>query len=118
MPVNNDTPQGELRRAIGETLAAHGADALGGRPTEEVATEWIAAGFDDAEEVADWLAARCFRAEVAARLEAAGLTPEQARLRTRDGRRNYEDTVAYKLGQDDLSVEEARRIVTNEFWNS
>jgi len=106
---------------IALALARHGAEALAaadGETTEVAARRWLAAGFDDAGEVADWLAARCFRPEVAARLEAAGVTPEQAELMTAAGRRDYEDTIAYKLSRGDLTIEEVRRIVTNDFWNS
>ena len=48
----------------------------------------------------------------------AGLTPEQASLRTTAGTAAYENTIAFKYAHDDLTLEEARRIITNHFWNS
>jgi hypothetical protein len=103
---------------VGAVVARYGAAAIGGANAEAVAAEWLAAGFDDAEEVADWLSARCFRAQDARALEEAGFTPEQAALRTTAGRASYEDTIAYKFAQGDLSGAEARRIITREFWDS
>ena len=113
-----DDEQSTLLRRVGAVLAQYGEAALQGAPVESVAYEWLAAGFDDAEEIDDWLRARCFRARHARELEHAGFTPAQAALRTTAGRGDYEDTIAYKLAQGDLSVAEARRIITSEFWNS
>ncbi len=110
--------QDETFQLICEALNVHDEDALRGAKTEEVARQWIDAGFDDPEEVADWLRARCFTAARAQALEAAGLTPEQAALRTKAGSAPYEDTIAYKLNNNDLSLDEARRIITSTFWNS
>ncbi|HEX9918733.1 MAG TPA: hypothetical protein VGA87_06185 [Pyrinomonadaceae bacterium] len=112
-------PQAAPVRLIMETLRRHGGDALpGGASPLEAARAWLDAGFADAEEVDDWLAARCFDARSAQTLDAAGITPEQAALRTRQGRASYEETVAYKLAHGDLTLEEARRIITHDFWNS
>ena len=47
-----------LRLKLIAVLARFSADATGARPIEEVADEWFDAGFDDAEEVEDWLRAR------------------------------------------------------------
>ena len=116
-----DTPAGRQRdniRAIVEVLGQHQEIARGGRPLEEVALEWVAAGFDDAEEIGGWLDARCLAAGDAQALERAGLTPEQAAHRTRAGAGGYEDTVGCKLIRGDLSFDEARRIITSEFWDS
>lgn len=110
--------QTETIRLICEVIASHGVDALGGAGTEEVARQWIDAGFDDAEEIDGWLRARCFSAERAQALEAAGFTPEQAAFRTKAGAADYEDTIAYKLNNNDLSINEARRIITSAFWDS
>lgn len=110
--------QAETMRLICEALDRHGSDALGDARPEEVARQWIEAGFDDAEEVDGWLRARCFRAERAQALEAAGFTPEQAAFRTKAGAADYEDTIAYKLNNNDLSINEARRIITSAFWDS
>ena len=107
-----------LVRLFGETLRRHGDAALHGTTLEAAARAWLDAGFTDAEEVEDWLAARCFDARHAQTLDAAGITPEQAALRTRAGRADYEETVACKFSRGDLTLEEARRIITSDFWNS
>ncbi|HYE15380.1 MAG TPA: hypothetical protein VD968_13110 [Pyrinomonadaceae bacterium] len=112
-----DDEHAEVLRDMEAALGRHGGEATRGCEAEEVAREWLAAGFDDAEEVGDWLAARCFDAEGARALEDAGLTPEQAAVRTRAGRGDYEDTVGFKVTRGDLSLEEARRIVTSDFWH-
>ena len=113
-------PQQQIRlRLIGETLRRHGDQALTVRAdAEATARAWLDAGFDDAEEVDDWLRARCFDPRRAETLEAAGITPEQGALRTRAGRADYEETIACKFSRDDLTLEEARRIITDDFWNS
>jgi hypothetical protein len=101
-----------------EVLRKHIEDSSDGAVLEETAGEWLDAGFTDAEEVEEWLRARCFNAAHAQALELAGLTPEQASLRTCAGTGGYEDTIAYKFAHDDLSLDEARRIITSHFWNS
>lgn len=106
----------EIARAS-EVIARYGEAALGGAHAEAAARRWLSHGFADAEEIEEWLAARCFLAERARALESAGLTPEQASLRTSAGSGDYEDTVGYKYAQGHLSIEEARRIVTSDFWN-
>lgn len=111
-------PQQTLLQLIGETLRPHGDAAWQNTTVEAAARAWLDAGFTDAEEVGDWLAARCFEARHAQTLEAAGITPEQAALRTRAGRADYEETVACKFSRGDLTLEEARRIITSDFWNS
>lgn len=103
---------------IAAALERYGAEATRGRAAEEVAREWLAAGFDDAEEVEEWLRARCFTAEGAGRLEAGGLTPSQAAVRTGAGATAREDTIGSKLLSGELSFEEARRIITSDFWHS
>jgi hypothetical protein len=85
--------------------------------TDEELRAWQTAGFDDPDEIADWLAARCPTPAVAQRLEQLGFTPAQAALRTRAGAGDYEDTIAGKLARGDLSPDEARRLVTSAFWN-
>ena len=106
--------QQENVRAVAEVLARR--DAAGGRDAAEAAREWVECGFDDAEEVESWLDARCFEAAAARRLEEAGITPEQAALRTSAGASAEEDTLGRKLSRGELSLEEARRIITREFW--
>ena len=99
-----------------ETLARYGDEATGSRAPEQAALSWIDAGFD-AEEAGEWLAARCFAPQTARSLELAGFTPEQAALRTTRGAADYGETIAYKVARGDLSLEEARRIITSSFWN-
>ena len=115
--MSRNEEQDALLRRVAAVLARYGAAATDGAPLESAAYAWLAAGFDDPEEVDDWLRARCFRAQHARTLERAGFTPAQAALRTSAGRGAYEDTIAYKLAQDDLTLDEARRIVTSDFWN-
>ena len=120
---------GTLARAIAGVLERYGAEALGGGVSaEQAAQQWINAGFDDAEEVDDWLRARCFSASAARTLEDAGITPEQAATPMRAGSsdgsegdnsdRNVVDTLGGKFTRGHISIDEARRIVTNDFWNS
>lgn len=92
-------------------VLVEGADAT------DVAREWLEAGFDDAAEVEAWLNARCFTPASAQFLDTAGLTSEQAAIRTRAGGGDYEDTVGFKITRGDLSLEEARRLITSDFWN-
>jgi hypothetical protein len=66
------------------------------------AKAWTAAGFDD-EEAVPWLEARCFDPEAARELAELGVTPKQASARTRDGRRDYRDTLGFKVASGDLS---------------
>ena len=110
--------EGALLREVCAVLTRYGEAVAGGAGAESVAYEWLAAGFADAEEVEDWLRARCFRAQHAEALEQAGFTPEQAALRTNAGAGDYEDTIAYKFAHDDLTLAEARRIVTSDFWQT
>ena len=114
-----DPQPAALVRAFGEALRRHGGEALApGASLDAAARAWLEAGFADAEEVGDWLAARCFDPRRAQALDAAGVTPEQASLRTREGRADYEETVGYKFARGDLTLAEARRITTSDFWNS
>lgn len=115
-PPNFDDRQ--TRRLIIAVMLRSGADSTGERSVEAVADEWLETGFDDPEEVEDWLRARCFTAAGARALDEAGITPEQAALRTQAGVKNYEDTLGFKLVHGDLSFDEARRVITNHFWNS
>ncbi|HEX8161749.1 MAG TPA: hypothetical protein VF538_07750 [Pyrinomonadaceae bacterium] len=115
--TNNDAGGDTTVRRIIEALERCGGDALAGAPAREAAYRWLSHGFTDAEEIEDWLAARCFLPDRAHELERAGFTPEQAALRTAAGRGGYEDTVAFKVARGDLTLEEARRVVTSDFWN-
>ncbi len=93
-------------------------NAIDGEDAKTKAREWLAAGFDDAEEIAEWVAAGCFAPLCARLLDEAGITPEQAALRTRAGSGDYEETIGRKFANGDLTSEEARRIVTKEFWDN
>lgn len=108
----------ETLRRIGEVIAGHVDAAHVYASIEEAAHQWLASGFEDAEEVDEWLSARCFSAAGARSLELAGITPEQAAARTRAGTADYEETIGYKVIKGDLSLEEARRIINSAFWNS
>jgi hypothetical protein len=82
-----------------------------------LAVEWIDAGFDDPDEVQEWLSAGCFAPEHTRRLDDAGITPEQAALVTTAGLSSRADTVGHKVSTGEMSLEEARRIITSHFWN-
>ena len=112
-----DDDKRRLLDRICATLEHYGEAALAGAPAETAAYRWLSHGFADVEDVEDWLAARCFDPARAHELERAGLTPQQAAARTTAGRGDYEDTIAFKIAAGDLSVEEARRIITSDFWN-
>ena len=105
-------------REFSRLIERFGAEALDGMTPDAAAGAWLVAGFDDPEEVSDWLNARCFSATGARALDDAGITPEQAALRSTAGVKDYEETLAYKFVHGDLSVSEVRRIVTNDFWNT
>jgi hypothetical protein len=91
--------------------------ALASDAGNALAVEWIDAGFDDPDEVQDWILARCFAPEHARRLDDAGITPEQAALVTTGGLNSGADTVGHKVSTGEISLEEARRIITSHFWN-
>jgi hypothetical protein len=113
-----DEDEVELIRGIAAIIERHGEAARGNASAEEAARLWINAGFDETEEIEEWLMARCFSAEGARSLDLAGITPDQAGMRTRAGAGDYEETIGYKIIKGDLSLEEAKRIITNAFWNS
>ena len=111
-------PTEDTIEEIARALERCGETATRGESPSSVAREWAAAGFDSAEDVEDWLRARCFRAAGAKALDDAGLTPEQAAIRTREGAADYEDTIGFKVSNGELSTDAARRIATNSFWNT
>jgi hypothetical protein len=112
---NTSDDQQENVRAVAEVLSRRGAAEAGG--TEAAARAWVENGFGDAEEVEAWLDAGCFDAAAARRLDEAGVTPEQAAIRTTAGASAEEDTLGRKLSRGEISLEEARRIITREFWS-
>lgn len=85
-----------------ETITRFGDLADRGADPAEAAKAWTDAGFDD-DETAKWLEARCFDPQAARELADLRVTPAQATKRTRDGRRDYKDTIAFKVASGDLS---------------
>jgi hypothetical protein len=94
---------------IRDVIEQHGYFAHGGDPDSATET-WSEAGFE-APEVDEWLAARCFNPDAARDLADAGLTPALARMHTHAGAGDYVDTVAFKVADGDLGVDEARELV-------
>jgi|GEM_PF-1155037 len=90
-------------RTKAETIAGFGelADHIG--DPSDAAQAWTDAGFDD-EGTTTWLRARCFDPVCARDLADIGVTPAQATKRTRDGKRDYIDTIAFKVSSGDLSA--------------
>lgn len=86
-----------------ETIERFGELADRGDKPAKAARAWSVAGFDD-EETEQWLEARCFDPQAARELADLGVTPGQASMRTRDGRRDYRDTIAFKVSSGDLSA--------------
>ena len=86
-----------------DTIARYGEFADRGRNPAVAARAWSDAGFDD-DETAKWLEARCFDPKAARDLAELAVTPGQASQRTRDGRRDYNDTIAFKVASGDLSA--------------
>ncbi|SRR6266436_5932441 len=82
-----------------------------------LAIEWIDAGFDDPDEVQEWILAQCSSPLQARRLDDSGITPEQAALVTTAGFSSKAETVGHKVSTGEISLEEARRIITSHFWN-
>ena len=76
------------------------------------------AGFDDPEEIDDWLRARCFDATGAQKVGARRDYARTGRAPHVEGVRDYEDTIGWKTSRGDLSLDAARRIVTRRFWNT
>jgi hypothetical protein len=86
-----------------DTISRYGELADRGSEPALAAKAWTAAGFDD-EGTSTWLQARCFDPQAARDLADLAVTPTQASKRTRDGRRDYIDTIAYKVANGDLSA--------------
>lgn len=86
-----------------DTINRFGELAGRGQDPAATAKAWTDAGFDD-EQTAKWLEARCFDPESARELAELAVTPAQASKRTRDGRRDYLDTIAFKVSSGDLSA--------------
>ena len=86
-----------------DTITRFGDLADRGDDPGVAAKAWTDAGFDD-DETAKWLDARCFDPQAARELADLAVTPAQASKRTRDGRRDYLDTIAFKVSSGDLSA--------------
>jgi hypothetical protein len=86
-----------------DTISRFGELADRGGDPATAETAWTEAGFDD-ERAAGWLEARCFDPTAARALEDLDVTPKQASTRTRDGRRDNLDTIAFKVSSGDLSA--------------
>lgn len=85
-----------------DTIIRFGELADRGDDPALAAKAWTDAGFDD-DETARWLEARCFDPHAARELADLRVTPAQATKRTRDGRSDTLDTIAYKVACGDLS---------------
>lgn len=94
---------------VREVIERHGYFAHGGNP-DDAAETWTESGFD-AEEVEEWLRARCFHPSAARDLADLGITPDMAAMKTEVGRGDYVDTVGFKVADGDLEAEEARDLV-------
>jgi hypothetical protein len=91
---------------IRDVVEKHGHFAHGGNP-DDTAETWAESGFE-ANEVDEWLLARCFDPSAARDLADAGVTPEMARMKTAAGAADYVDTIGFKVSDGDIEVEEAR----------
>jgi hypothetical protein len=85
-----------------QTIKDFGELADRGGDPAAAAQAWTDAGFDD-ETTARWLKARCFDPSAARELAGAGVTPEQAAKRTRDGSGGYVDTIGFKVSSGDMT---------------
>lgn len=90
------------RKTNAETIERYAELTELGDDHAAAAKAWTAAGFDD-EEAAEWLDARCFDPRAARELIDLAVSPGQASKRTRDGRRDYLDTIGFKVSSGDLS---------------
>lgn len=84
------------------TILRYGDFADRGGDPQAVADAWTAAGFDD-NATAAWLDARCYDPRSARAMIELDVTPLQAAKRTRDGKGDYIDTLAFKVSEGDLS---------------
>jgi hypothetical protein len=94
---------------IRDVIERHGHFAHGGN-VDDTAETWAECGFE-AHEVEEWLRARCFDPGAARDLADAGVTPEQAQMKTSAGAGDYVDTIGFKVSDADLEVDEARDLV-------
>jgi hypothetical protein len=95
-----------------DTIRRYGEFADRGSEPAVIARAWTAAGFDD-ESTSLWLDARCFDPQAAHDLADLAVTPTQASKRTRDGRGEYIDTIAFKVASGDLSARQGAARATS-----
>ena len=88
------------------TIRRYGEFADRGADPAVAARGWTDAGFDD-EATERWLDARCFDPAAARALAELDVTPLQATKRTRDGKGDYIDTIAFKVANGDLTARQA-----------
>jgi hypothetical protein len=96
-------------KTIRAVVEKHGHFAHGGNP-DDTAETWAESGFE-ADEVEEWLLARCFNPSAARDLADAGVSAEMAKMKTDAGSGDYVDTVGFKVSDGDLEVDEARELV-------
>ena len=94
---------------VRQVIERHGHFAHGGNP-DDTAEAWAESGFE-ADEVEEWLLARCFNPSAARDLADAGIAPDMARMKTSAGAGDYVETVGFKVSDGDLEAEEARELV-------
>lgn len=94
---------------IRDVIEKHGHFAHGGNP-DDTAETWADTGLE-ANEVDEWLLARCFDPNCARDLADAGVTASMARMKTDAGAGDYVDTVGFKVSTGDIEVDEARDLV-------
>lgn len=94
---------------VRDVIERHGHFAHGGNP-DDTAETWVEAGFE-ADEVEEWLNARCFDPSAARDLADTGMSAAEARMKTAVGSGDYTDTVGFKVSAGDLEVEEARDLL-------
>ena len=94
---------------IQDVVEHHGHFAHLGNPNDATDT-WADMGFNAAE-VDEWLRAGCFSPDAARDLADAGVTPIRASTKTAIGAGDYVDTVAFKVSNGDLGVDEARELL-------
>jgi hypothetical protein len=88
------------------TILRFGDFADRGGDPQAAAEAWTDAGFDD-DGTTKWLDARCYEPQAARAMVDLDVTPLQAAKRTRDGRGDYIDTLAFKVSKGDLSARQA-----------
>lgn len=101
-----DTRKSDVDAVVG-ALVSHGDFATGANVVGS-AKEWLRKGFSAAE-VGEWLDARCFDPEAARAFCEWGLRPEHAAVRTGEGIGGYEDTLGYKLSNNDIGLRSIRQ---------